>query len=252
MHQHHVRRAGGLGEVVRRQAQPPLGRRHVEPLAHGTGQEGVNRRALRPDAVLEPGQHQPVRPNQPGFQRAENTNTGVSLARGPDTVLPEQAADQIGEVAGGDGRQVAPIGDQAGQQHRGRLAGAARPDQFAGQHFQRLDQGMGGGVDLGRAVGKGDGGQIERREQIVQQDCGLRQILEPGQQDVAIRRAGAAQTAVVVVPRRLEGGDQRGQHLGFPTQSDQRMLEQGQQEDRRQGIDHPVGDQPRQHPDRKA
>ncbi|WP_308238099.1 hypothetical protein [Phenylobacterium sp. J367] len=175
MEQDHFRRAGGLGEVVGREADPALGARQAEALAHGPGQEGIQGRASRPDAFLQPGDHQPVGAHEPGLDGAQDAQAGMGGAAGPHALSGHQPVQQLGEAARRGGGEVAAVADQAGQQPAHRLAVEAAPEVVGalgqGLHGPGEGGGAGGGgvgVVLARqggaqAVGEGGGVRIFRQ-----------------------------------------------------------------------------------------
>ena len=116
MQQDHLRRAGGLGEVVGGKADAPLRRRQAEAFAHRPRQEGIDRRALRPDALLQAGQDQPVRAHQARLQHAQNHQPRMAGAAGADPLAGQQAVEQVGEPARRGRGQGLAVVDEARQQ----------------------------------------------------------------------------------------------------------------------------------------
>ena len=102
MHQHHLRRAGGLGEVVGGQADAALGRRQAERRAHRPRQERIDRRGPRPDALLQPGQDQPVGADQPRLEGAQDAQARMAGAAGAHHFAGHQGVDQLDEAGAGD------------------------------------------------------------------------------------------------------------------------------------------------------
>ena len=72
---HHVRRAERLDEIVRRLADAPLRRRQAERGAHRPVEEGVGLVARRPDALVEPAEHDAVDVEEARFEQARGSST---------------------------------------------------------------------------------------------------------------------------------------------------------------------------------
>ncbi len=238
--QEHLGRAGGLGEVVGRQADAPLGRGQAHRLAHGPRQERVDRRALRPDAFLQPGQDQAVGPHQARLDGAEDAQARMGRAARAHRGAGHQALDQLGEAeAVGRGQPLA-FGHQGAEQLGRRLAAGPGPEGagvavFAQRDgFGGLGQGAGadgGGGDRVRVRKTGEGG-LETPQQIGR--ASVAGLLEADRQVRPAARAGAAQAVT------LQG--EQGLSLVFgKAQAGQRMLEDGQQPHRIAWIERRAG-----------
>ncbi len=119
MQQDHLRRAGRLGEVVGRQADAPLGRGQVQGVAHRARQERIDRRALGPDALLQPGQHQAVGADQAGFDGAQDLQARVGGAGGAHHLAGHHPLQRLGEAVRGVFGQALALADQGGHQRGG-------------------------------------------------------------------------------------------------------------------------------------
>ena len=97
--QDHLGRAGGLGEVVGRQADAPLRRGQAQRLAHRPRQEGVGRGGGRPDALLQTGHDQPVGADQSRLDRAQDAKARMGRSAVADRLAVHQPLQQVGELA---------------------------------------------------------------------------------------------------------------------------------------------------------
>ena len=223
MDQHHVRRAGGLGEVVGGQADLALGRRQAQPAPHGPRQERIDRRALRPDAFFQPCQHQAVGADQAGLDGAQDAQARMGGAADADGLLVDQSVEDVGEgLRRGVGQGLAVL-DQGGHQPAQALARAAGPQAVdRDQVLQSLDQGLGCPAGGREAVDIGRGGVIDGGQDAIDQGQGLGRVLQSSPQHVLGAGRGAAQAFAF----------QRGGGRRFVLAQHQRVLGEGQQADR--------------------
>jgi hypothetical protein len=218
MDQHHVRRAGGLGEVVGGQADLALGRRQALARAHRPRQERIDRRALRPDAFLEAGQHQPIGADQAGFDGAQDAQTRMGGAADADGLFVDQPVEDVGEGLGRGVGQGLAVLDQSGHQAAQALARAAGPQAVdRDQAFQRLDQGLGGAAWRGETIDVRTGGVVDGSEDPVAERQSVWRVLQSGAQHLDGARRGPAQALAF----QHRGG------LGLVLAQDQRVLGEG-------------------------
>ena len=166
-------------------------------------------------------------------------------AAGPQGLTVEQHGQQVDEVARRDRRQGGAVLDQPGQKRGGALAVGAVPDAGSAQRLQRQGQAARRLLDPRLAVGEGQGEDVERAQQVLGKDGHL-WGLEAGKKAVAITGPWPPQGGP------FQQGRPPAQVLRHAIQGRQRMLEDGQHQDRRQGIHRPVSDKPRQHGDRES
>ncbi len=119
--QHHVRRAGGLGKVVSRQADPPLRRGQAERRTHRPRQERIGLGGPGPHALLQPRQDQPIGVDQARLDGAKDLQAGMRAAGSAHRLALHQPSEQVGEVARRHLRQPLALLDQCAQQGGGRL-----------------------------------------------------------------------------------------------------------------------------------
>ena len=75
-------------------ADPLFRRREPEPRPHRPVQEGVGLDAGRPNALVEPADHDPVEGEQAGLEQAQDLDTGVAPGRRRDGALAGEAREE--------------------------------------------------------------------------------------------------------------------------------------------------------------
>ena len=152
--QHHLLRAHRHLEIMRGMADAPLGRLEVDAGLHQPRHEAVGLRLARPDALVQPADHQRVDALQPRFQRAPDGDARSAALPRLDRLRRNQRVHHIGPFVGGEVERRRG-GDQPAQQLGQLLAGIAGIElgqaaiRRAAEIFQRGDARLGQRDEIG-------------------------------------------------------------------------------------------------------
>ena len=249
-------------------ADAALRRRQTQAFAHRSRQEGIDRRALRPDPFLQPGQDEQIGPHEARFEHTQNAQARMAGAAGSDQFARHEPVQQLAEPLSRNRRQGLAFVEQAREQGREAFAALSRPmivhpaGRSGRQGLQAPRQGAGRGGRGGlapfkRRIRRRQGGAQRRRQVDRRQNrgdarlgrCVLGARLGQGAGEARDQRLPTSQPgAAQAEPLQRPTGDLA--ILARATEPGERVFEDGQQGRRIGGFRDRAGDQGRQHGDR--